>query len=220
MSPRRYHAPKRQSATERTRRRIVDAVIKLHAQHGVTRTTYAMIAKRADVAIPTVYNHFPTLGDLLAACGGQVLAEAPPLGPEIFVGSGDLAGRLQALARAACAYYLYLAPWLRWTAHEAAFVPELAERYARMAERRRQLIATALEPAFGARPPAALLTLCETLLDFASWQRLARDRDIENGEIETTLAQALIALAREHLAAAGIEAVDEPVAIQRGRKPT
>jgi AcrR family transcriptional regulator len=200
------------------RRRIVDAVIKLHAQQGVTRTTYAMIAKRADVAIPTVYNHFPTISDLLAACGGQVLADAPPLTPEIFATASDLEDRLRTLARAVCAFYRYLAPWLRWTAHEAVLVPDLAARYARMAENRRQLIAIALEPAFGPRPPAALLTLSETLLDFASWQRLTRDRELKDDEVEHVLAEALLALAREHLAKSGADVVDRRAAQQRGRR--
>ena len=219
MSPRRYHAPKRRLAQEKIRRRIVGAVIKLHARQGVTRTTYAMIAKRADVAIPTVYNHFPTMGDLLTACSGEVLAGAPRLGPEIFAGAADLADRLQALARAVSAFYRYVAPWMRWTSHEAALLPDLAARYARMAEGRRQLIVLALEPAFGARPPAPLVALCEALLDFAAWQRLARDPEIKDDEVAATLSQALVALARAHLAATGVGAA-EAAASQPGRRPT
>ncbi|MDE2228376.1 MAG: TetR/AcrR family transcriptional regulator [Alphaproteobacteria bacterium] len=220
MSPRRYHAPKRQSVTERTRRRIVDAVIKLHAQQGVTRTTYAMIAKRADVAIPTVYNHFPTMGDLLAACSGDVLTGAPPLGPPIFADVPDLDGRLRALARSLCAYYRYVAPWLRWSSHEAVLVPDIAARLERMADARRQLVRLALEPAFGPRPPAPLMALSEILLDFQAWQRLARDNDVAGDAVEIALAQALLALARDHLAAAATDPAGESIALQRGRKPT
>lgn len=202
MAPRPYRARRRQSVKTETRRRIVDAVVKLHAEHGVTRTTYAMIAKRADVAVPTVYNHFPTIGELLKACTGHVLAGAPPVGPQIFAdGPDDLEGRVRALARALCAYYRHVGPWLRWSVHEAVLVRPIADRLEQAAESRRRLIRMALEPAFGQRPPEALVALYDVLLDFSSWQRLARDKDVPADEVETTIAEALVALAREHLMA-------------------
>jgi AcrR family transcriptional regulator len=201
MSPRRYQAPQRRAAADATRRRIVDAVIALHAEQGVTRTTYAQIAARADVAIPTVYNHFPALSDLLAACSGDVLAAAPPLGPEILGAADDLEGRLAALARASCAFHRYAAPWLRWSVHEAVLMCEIAERFGSMAERRRRLIELALEPAFGRRPPPALVALCDILLDFPAWQRLAREAD-DADQQAAVLARGLLAVAREHLPAA------------------
>lgn len=208
---RRYHATRRRSATEQTRRRIVEATVKLHAKQGVTRTTYAMIAKRAEVAIPTVYNHFPSIGDLLAACTGHVLADAPPVGPQIFTAAPDLESRLRALARALCAYHRYVAPWLRWSSREAVLVPEIAARFERAAESRRQLICLALEPAFGQDPPVPLVALCDILLDFPAWQRLARDKTIAADEVAAVIAQALLVLAREHLSARG-----EPAGQQRG----
>src|SRR5579875_1346147 len=122
---------------------------------------------------PTVYNHFPTPGALLVACAGHALAGAPPLGPEIFAGTADLESRLHALAHALCATYRYLAPWLRWSVHEAVLVRELAERLERMAESRRRLIAMALAPACGRKPPETLMAWCEILLAFPAWQRLA-----------------------------------------------
>ncbi len=186
--------------------------MKLHAEQGVTRTTYAQIAKRADVAVPTVYNHFPSLSDLLAACGGDVLAAAPPLGPEIFSGAEDLDDRLQALARAVDAFYRYAAPWLRWTIHEAVLVRELADRYRGMAEGRRRLIEVALQPAFGRRPPGGLIALCEVLLDFPSWQRLAAAAEVTAEPAEAALARGLTALAREYLPPTGwaVQATTEP----------
>lgn len=203
MSPRLYRAPQRHAARKETRRRIVDAVVKLHAEQGVTRTTYAMIAKRADVAVPTVYNHFPMLSDLLAACTGDVLAGAPSLAPQIFDEAPDLVSRLHALTRSLSAYYRYLAPWLRWSVYEAVLVREIAARLARMSEARRQLILMALAPAFGRHPPDTLVAVCEVLLDFPSWQRLARDGNASADEVESMLAEALVALAHAHLPAMG-----------------
>ena len=203
MSPRRYHGVRRRAAREETRRRILDAVIELHAEQGVTRTSYAQIADRADVAVPTVYNHFPAIGDLLAACSGDVLSRAPPLGPEIFAGAADLESRLSRLAQALCRFYRYAAPWLSWSVHEAVLVPEIAARLAGMAEARRRLIEMALEPAFGRQPPEALVALCEILLDFPAWQRLARDKSAGADELADSIGRGLSALAREHLPTPG-----------------
>ncbi len=202
MSPRRYRSDRRKAATEETRRRIVESTVDLHAEQGVLATTYAMIAKRADVAVPTVYNHFPTRGDLLAACTGQAAALAPPLGPRIFDGADDVDTRLRALVRALSAYYRYYAPWMRWANYEAQLVPELAAWQREATGARRQLTELALEPAFGMPPPAALLAICEILLDFSAWQRLASEQGLEPAEAETVLSDALTALVEMHRAAA------------------
>ena len=197
MSPRRYRADKRQEATAETRRRILDAVIALHAERGALRTTYAMIAERADVAVPTVYNHFPTHGGLLDACIGHTLAQAPPLGPQIFAGAADLESRVGALVRAYFAFYRFLDRWLRWGYYEAQLDPAIGTRLKAAAEGRRNLIALALAP----RRSAALGALFDILLDFPAWQRLSQDESLAAGEAEAVLAETLVALARGHGAA-------------------
>ena len=201
MSPRRYRSDRRKAATEETRRKIVESTVDLHAEQGVLATTYAMIAKRADVAVPTVYNHFRTRGDLLAACTGEAAALAPPLGPRIYDGADDVDTRLRALVHALSAYYRYYAPWMRRANYEAQLVPELAQWLRKATDARRQLTELALDPAFGTPPPTALLSLCETLLDFSAWQRLASEQGLEPAEAETVLSDALTALVEMHRAA-------------------
>lgn len=200
MSPRPYRADRRKAAMDETRRRIVEATVHLHAKHGVVATTYAMVAKRADVAIPTVYNHFPTTSELLAACTGHVSAQAPALGPHIFGAAIDVDERLRALVRALFAQYRYRAPWLRWAIHEACLVPDLAKLLKAAGEGRRQLIALALAPAFGPRPPESLLILCDILLDYSAWQRLTSGKNLSGEEIETVVVAALLALVRDFAA--------------------
>lgn len=41
-----------------------------HAELGIAETSFADVAQRADVAVGTVYRHFPRVEDLVAACGG------------------------------------------------------------------------------------------------------------------------------------------------------
>ena len=194
MSPRRYSSGRRQAAAEATRQRIVEATVALHADQGVLATTYAHIARRADVAVPTVYKHFPDQGPLLRACTGHVFAQAPALGPELFEGIATAGERLVVLARAAFALHRFLAPWMRWGIHEQAAIPELAKILGEGSTHLRALIRLALEPRFGAHPPEGLLALAEILLDFTAWQRLTRDHGISQEAAEEHCQLALLAL--------------------------
>jgi hypothetical protein len=91
---------------------------------------------------------------------------------------------------------------MRWGVHEAQFLPEIAAALQKASVARRRLIELALAPAFGAAPPAALTVLCEILLDFPAWQRLVVEQGFSQAEAETVLAETLVALARQHNAAA------------------
>src|SRR5919204_1555788 len=75
MSPRRYDMSNRSASVEETRRRIVEATIELHSSQGILATSWEEIARRADVAPATVYRHFPTLDELLPACGEQSMRQ-------------------------------------------------------------------------------------------------------------------------------------------------
>src|SRR5262245_20091202 len=80
MSPRKYDIGKRAAAAGATRRRIVEATMSLHDQQGVAATSWDQIAERAGVGVGTVYRHFPSLDELLPACGARAmpLLAAPP----------------------------------------------------------------------------------------------------------------------------------------------
>lgn len=60
---------KRAAATARTRAQIVDATMALHTEQGIAATSWDDIARRAGVGVGTVYRHFPSLDELLPACG-------------------------------------------------------------------------------------------------------------------------------------------------------
>jgi len=72
---------RRAEATQALRRRIVDATIELHSEQGIVGTSWRDIAERADVAVATVYNHFPSLDELVPACGEQLMARLHPPSP-------------------------------------------------------------------------------------------------------------------------------------------
>jgi AcrR family transcriptional regulator len=74
---RRYEQRERARRREETRRRITEAALDLHRQVGPARTSHAEVARRAGVGRMTVYNHFPTETDLIAACSGHWAAQHP-----------------------------------------------------------------------------------------------------------------------------------------------
>ena len=65
---RRYRLGRRQAGVDETRQRIAAAAFELHGEIGPARTTISAIAERAGVQRHTVYNHFPDLPALFAAC--------------------------------------------------------------------------------------------------------------------------------------------------------
>jgi AcrR family transcriptional regulator len=201
--------------TAETRQRILAAAAELHAKHGIKATTYAMIAAHADVAVPTVYNHFPTLDGLQAACGGEIMAKAPALGIEIFAGAEELSERIEALARAINAFYRFVAPWWRWTFYESRLLAELEARYKKAAKQRRELLAVALAPAFGKQPPEPLLSLCESVIDFPSWERLTGEYGLDDVKAAQAISDGLLALAESQLVPPGARA-----APRRGALPS
>ena len=73
-----YRLKVRAQRQSQTRQRIVEATEELHREVGPARTTIADVARRAGVQRLTVYNHFPEMRQLLAACQGHFLAGHPP----------------------------------------------------------------------------------------------------------------------------------------------
>lgn len=65
-APRRYRSPLRERQAEETRARILDATLRVMA-NGIVSVSIPAVARKAGVSVPTVYRHFGTKGDLLAA---------------------------------------------------------------------------------------------------------------------------------------------------------
>jgi AcrR family transcriptional regulator len=174
MAKRTYTMHRRAALEGETRGKIVRATVALHARHGGMGTSYAMIARRANVSPQTVYNHFPDLGELFGACTGHVLERAPPLGVESFRAGRTPAARLDLLAQAVYARHDYLAPWMRISWYESALVPELGAIVAQGNAALRQLIAAAVAPE--RQPTEAFVDAAFVLLDFPAWKALTQGR--------------------------------------------
>jgi AcrR family transcriptional regulator len=158
---------KRAAAAEDTRRRIVDAAHQLHIEQGVAATSWEDIAARAGVGVGTVYRHFPTLDDLVPACGA-VVAEvvalpSPAAVAAAFDGAED---RVETLVREVFAIYERAAPELRVARAEPHVHPVV------------QRGADALEATMGRLIDAAAIggdrRVVRGLLDLGTWEALRR----------------------------------------------
>ena len=109
MSPRHYRMTRKKVASEETRLRIVDATLKLHGQRGIFGTSWADIAHEADVSVGTVYKYFPTLDELVPACGALLMAKVQPPQPDsigsILGDATELGERLRRVARELFSFY-------------------------------------------------------------------------------------------------------------------
>ena len=124
----------------------------------------------ADVAVPTVYKHFPDLEALIPACTGHVARRAPSLSVAELEAIPDLEGRVKRLVAAQFELHAYLEPWLRW--REAEHIPALKKVLAQQQAHARDLLHAALAPARSGKVPEPLGAAAEVLLSFEAWQLL------------------------------------------------
>jgi len=90
-----YRKRKRARQEEQTRQRITEAVVELHRTVGPARTEVTRVAELAGVSRMTVYNHFPTEADLIAACSAHWSDRHPPPDPGTWAVGGDPRKRLR-----------------------------------------------------------------------------------------------------------------------------
>lgn len=179
MSPRNYDMSRRAAAAAETRRRIVDATRALHTEQGIAATSWDDIAARAGVGVGTVYRHFPSLDELVPACGEltmQVLALPDP--ESVFDGLDVPAERIERLVGAAFAVYERGAPQLRAIRDESGVHPGVAEAGEEVEASLTALVDGALEP-LGATP--ADRAVARAMVDLGTWQAL-RDQGLERAD--------------------------------------
>lgn len=121
-----YTLKQRAESQEATRQRIVEAAMELHGELGPRATSISAIADRAGVQRLTVYRHFPTEADVLAACSTHFLVLNPPPDPAQWQAGTDAMERVRIAIGAFHAYYARTAyMWARVLDDERA-VPALS----------------------------------------------------------------------------------------------
>ena len=184
---------KRAAAVARTRQRIVEATLALHGEQGIAATSWEDIAARAGVGVGTVYRHFPSLDELIPACGEitmQLVALPDPSAvPALFEGATAPAERVGRLVREAFAVYERGAPQLRAARDESDVHPLVAKTRDELEATLGALVDTALEPFDAMQRDRAL---ARAMVDLRTWQAL-RDQGLGPDESVAAVADMLTA---------------------------
>jgi len=161
----------------------------LHAEKGPVATSYADIAQRAGVSLPTVHSYFPTQAALMGACTSHVAAGAPALPVEKILAARDLGEAAEALVVSMDKLHAYFEPWASWRAERSiSFVAELR------AANRDRLTALLLQLLSRHRKgrQAAYAAAWESLLSFDLWQWLARQHALPRARVRKLLVLLLL----------------------------
>ncbi|MFD4986197.1 TetR/AcrR family transcriptional regulator [Streptomyces sp. NPDC058374] len=169
----------RRARGEETRRRLLDATVRVIEGGGVAGVTHRAVAAEAGVTKSAATYHYPAVDDLLTAalsdCADTYARDLAARLPEGY-GIGDLAAHLTAYqeqnrSRALAEYELYL---------QAARRPALRPAAARWGD----LLAELAAPF--TTDPATVATLTATL-DGLCLQALLRDEPLDAGKVESVL---------------------------------
>lgn len=173
--------------------RILDAALDLHNEHGILETTWQQIAATAGVPVAEVDARFPTVEDLVPACGGlsltQVRLPPPEQAAELFDGK-DPDDRLHALVATLFGIYDRGARTLRTMRRESERLPIVAHARAAFEESRDAVIAAALAP----DDDDASVALVRALTDLDAWEGF-RAGGVPDGRVADLIATARLAAA-------------------------
>jgi AcrR family transcriptional regulator len=191
LSPRKYSMDKRRAAVEETRQRILQATLALHSEKGVFGTSWQDIARRADVSVGTVYKHFPSLDELVPACGELMYAITQPPSledaPRIFAGASSFEERLERLVEELFGFYERGASYIE-TDFQERQLPMVQEWEAHMRATIAGLVREALLPV---EPDENTVVAVSALLDFSTFRSFV-DRDIPEDQAAKTIKEVLL----------------------------
>lgn len=190
MSTRRYTPKVRQKQISERRQRVAAATAELHAEKGVIATSYADIARKAGVSLPTVHSYFPTQADLLSACTDHVSVRAPQLPVQALLAAPDLSDAVDSLIGAVDDLHAYFEPWVSW--REDTTVPFLAELAATRREQLTSLMAQLLSQHRVDRH-TVIAAVWESILAFDFWARMVRRHGLSRARVRLILKTLLMA---------------------------
>ena len=191
MAPRKYTMGKRRAAVEDTRRRILEATLALHTEKGIFGTSWQDIAHRADVSVGTVYKHFPSLDELVPACGELAYAITRPPSLEdaaqIFAEANSLEERLGRLIAELYDFYERGAPYIE-TDFQERRLPAVQEWEAYMRATIEGLAREALRPV---GPDERTVRAASALLDFSTFKSFL-ERDVQKEQAADIMREVLL----------------------------
>jgi AcrR family transcriptional regulator len=185
-----YRMRKRADDIAATRRRIVEAAVRLHGTVGPAATTISALADEAGVTRLTVYRHFPDDLTLFTACSAHWAASQVMPDPQAWRTVSDPAQRIRAGLSDLYRFYRAAEPMLTNIRRDRAAVPrQLRQRTEETDARYRDVL---LE-AFGAQGARRrrLRAVMGHAVSFWTWRSLC----LNQGLSDTDAVQAMTALA-------------------------
>lgn len=178
-----YRKKERARQEAETRRRITEAVMDLHRTVGPANTTVTEVAERAGVGRQTVYNHFPTEGEMIEACATHWAILHPLPDPLRWAALADPDERLDAALAELYAWYAETEDMMGKILRDAPLVEPLGTL---MEERWFALVAAMVDTLVADRPVAPegrprLRAAVRLAIDFSTWRTL-RDSGLAGPE--------------------------------------
>jgi AcrR family transcriptional regulator len=181
-----YTLKRRAKKQAETRRRIVEAAVKLHGSVGPAFTTFSMVAERAGVQRHTLYAHFPDERSLQLACSGLAL-ERDPLPDAAPWHAMKGSERLRAGLAAVYGWYernAELAACVLRDAESHALTAEIVK--VRMGPRMREY-----QQVLGAKLKAKQRAMLRLALSFFTWRTLVLDGGLKSAAAADAMAGAI-----------------------------
>ena len=167
-----YRKKKRARMEQETRRRIVEATVKLHGTVGPAATTISEVARLAGVSRMTVYNHFSTDVELFTACSTHWVQDNPLPDPSGWVWERP-EERLQAALSQLYGWYDRKQAMVGPVMRDTPVVPALAEVMETLWSPWMEEIVTTLTSGWECLDPTALEAAVRIAADFGTWRALA-----------------------------------------------
>lgn len=189
-----YRMRKRADDVAGTRRRIVEAAVRLHGTIGPAATTISAVADEAGVTRLTVYRHFPDDLALFTACSAHWAAGQFLPDPEAWSCIADPAQRLRAGLSDLYRFYRSAEPMLTNVRRDRAVLPgELRERMDTADAANRDV----LLQSFAARGPRGrqLAAVVGHATSFWTWRSLCLDHHLPDSEAVTAMTTLALATA-------------------------
>lgn len=187
-----YRQTNRAEQVAETRRRLVEAALKLHATIGPARTSLSQVAREAGVSRPTLYAHFPDESALLRACTFHSLASDPPPDPQTW---GEVTSARERVRRGLAELYDYFERNESLTANilkDMYTVPAMKELNVPILETAFAQMGDILAAGFEDRTEAARQrrrAATAVALSFGTWQVLERQQALTRSRAVDVMAE-------------------------------
>lgn len=174
-----YRLNHRAKTREETRRKIVEAAIKLHQAKGIASTSMRDVAEQAGVGTVTVYRHFPDDTALVGACSGTYFQRHPLPDPNGWRRVADPRGRLRLGLSETYAYHRRTEPMIARVIDEVRDSPVI-EPYEAHWRRAAEVLLDAWPDPAG--HDALLRAAVGLALRFETWQTLTRHQRLSDAQ--------------------------------------